>query len=309
MSAFPIDRVNAMKIYSQAYNQRRLDEAERIRRGGDPKKPLSLIQEPRFSCVRCDQKRCRLEELKECEICRDMTKKNTHKLKKKKVYTFGGIEFSSLAKANTCIVEYKKTLRVGDYLDEKHTRIVLDMIKKHPYYDEFKHNVKSSTRIVMNKLIGDYNPHLALVNDGESNVVKISLQNLGQSVENDYRKTVLSIMRNTIRHQCVEFREAVYQQSGGIFTCAVDGKVIHPNDVHVDHSNEHKVFITIAREFVDANFGGIFKQVPIIKNPDKESTYTYVMDECLETQWNDYHKANARLRILCMSCNLSGACR
>lgn len=297
------ERRIAFAKYARETEARNLAEQCRIANGGDSNHQLPMIIADRVHCPLCSQKRCRIEELKCCDVC---TKKGYEKSANS--YIFAGKSFRSKQSVLDYFKAYKQQKQIGDRMEEPYRSVMLSLLKTHPYYDELAPFIRERTQIVIEMFKDDFASHFELVNEDGSKKVFSYLKCDGRTKVNDHRKHAMHLMRDAITDQINEFK-SVALQTTGVYLCNIDNKEIDIAEVHVDHINAHKTFKTIVNEFVTAYANGDFKNVNISQNPIMNTARTHIIDADFIIAWSQYHRDHARLRILCRSHNLSAACR
>jgi hypothetical protein len=111
-------------------------------------------------------------------------------------------------------------------------------------------------------------------------------------------REALDAMRWAIRDQVVAFRAAKLNPSGNV--CEVTGTPITPADAHVDHEPPFRVLVA---DFL-AQWSVALADVRVMPTADRE-TVTVLADASLRVAWQEYHRANAGLRLVSREANLS----
>lgn len=110
----------------------------------------------------------------------------------------------------------------------------------------------------------------------------------------DHRDEVLSALRHAVREDITAFRAA--QPAGS--TCCQCGSA---GQLHVDHIEP---FVGIAEAWLD---GASWSDVRLTKDPNM--MIADALDPDVLHCWQEWHRHEARLQLLCAACNLSKGAR
>lgn len=105
--------------------------------------------------------------------------------------------------------------------------------------------------------------------------------------------------RREIRDQIVAFRDEAFAHSDSI-PCAVTGELVNRRDAHVDHC---PTFDAMLLEFLRI-YGPPLRDVAVEPTSDG-AVDTHLADLGLAGAWRNYHRENARLRVVSARANLS----
>jgi hypothetical protein len=112
-------------------------------------------------------------------------------------------------------------------------------------------------------------------------------------------KPVQSAFRNAIRPQVDAFRSSCGEPSA-LMLCPVSGDLITLADAHVDHQPE---FAAILNKFLQDE-GVAVPDVSVVGGNDGDTAWR-IDDEAFLLRWQEFHKANAGLRLVSRRANLS----
>ena len=102
--------------------------------------------------------------------------------------------------------------------------------------------------------------------------------------------------RNAIEDQVREFKDRFFEQDGE-FECSVTRECLTYKNAHVDHEYpktfDQIVYDFIKEENIDVN--SVIIEGELVKK---------LKDKRLEEEFAEYHKANAKLRVISKSANL-----
>lgn len=113
-----------------------------------------------------------------------------------------------------------------------------------------------------------------------------------------HRKLVLDAMRHEVVPQVFEFAERMYG-AGYPVLCAITECVVERADAHVDHDSP--TFLELANRFA-VKHGG-WEAIDIARADRSIGVQLGRGDQA--NAWREYHRAHARLRIVCVEANLS----
>jgi len=161
----------------------------------------------------------------------------------------------------------------------------IELFKRHPKYPEKIANI-SDISIVSNKVCSKYLGLNITKNDGS--VDDISWRNCISGKEKDNFKCALRI---SIDAQIKNFR---YMSSNECDIC----KTLDADEYHVDHETHFEELLYNFLQTTKRKRPTVFQNTT-----DNRKSFTS-NDSEYELDWQLFHKENARLRILCRSCNL-----
>ena len=177
------------------------------------------------------------------------------------------------------ICESMKTKGIQDYY------FFIELFKRHPKYPEKIDNI-CDISIVKNKVCSKYLGLVITKNDGS--VDDISWRDCISGKAKDYFKCALRI---SIDAQIKNFR---CMSSNVCDIC----KTVDADEYHVDHENHFEEIVYNFLQTIQKDRPTLFQNTT-----DNRKSFTS-HDRAYELEWQLFHKRNARLRILCRSCNL-----
>lgn len=113
-----------------------------------------------------------------------------------------------------------------------------------------------------------------------------------------HRQLVMDAMRHEVSSQVFEFAERAYS-SGTPVLCVIMGRVVERCEAHVDHSSP--TFLELADKFATQQGG--WDEMVIVHADGSIGVQLGCEDQA--KAWRDYHRHNARLRIVSIEANLS----
>jgi 5-methylcytosine-specific restriction endonuclease McrA len=166
-----------------------------------------------------------------------------------------------------------------DYYD-----FFIELFKRHPKHDE---KVKDlvDIKIRNNK---QFKKQLEVyIEKSNGDIIDISVLNKCIRGRND-KNDLNTAMRDSIKPQLSDFRKTC------IYSCVLCGAT---KDLDVDH---HKpLFCELYGNFISNR-----KDVPIVFDDNKSNVKCFRKEDVqFQIEWNNYHKTNAVLRMLCKVCN------
>lgn len=121
----------------------------------------------------------------------------------------------------------------------------------------------------------------------------------------DERRDRLNALRHAVDEQVYAFKRAAFEGKS-VVPCAIRGTLTSFLDAHVDH-----VPPTTFRSLVDRWLlsSGFKLETLEISQPRDNQVSTELVNEQQLQSWREYHRQNARLRVVCSEANLSDAKR
>ena len=115
---------------------------------------------------------------------------------------------------------------------------------------------------------------------------------------------IYGAFRGAISDQILSFRNEMFSRHHDII-CPITHIILHnDSDTHVDHHFMEKTFQQIVFNFL-RSLNMTLKDVLISKH-NGNVRFTTTLDEPLCSRWGEYHRSNAKLRLLHKSANLRG---
>ena len=114
-----------------------------------------------------------------------------------------------------------------------------------------------------------------------------------------HRQKVLRTLRELINDQILAFKQDYFQDRETAI-CEFTGEVLRFNTSHVDHAYP-RTFLALVEEWRHGHSLG-FEQIAICGSEDGVMG-DRLIDPDLESDWQDYHRDNARLRIVSVKAN------
>ncbi|MEB3248709.1 MAG: DCL family protein [Merismopediaceae bacterium] len=113
------------------------------------------------------------------------------------------------------------------------------------------------------------------------------------------RQKVLRTLRSLINDQILAFKQDYFRDRETAI-CEFTGEVLRFNTCHVDHAYP-RTFLALVEEWRHGHSLG-FEQIAICGSEDGVMG-DRLIDPDLESDWQDYHRDNARLRIVSVKAN------
>ena len=219
------------------------------------------------------------------------------KRKAKRQIEVNGIYFPTQTALKDYIREIVKQYPDEGILSDVHFSFVQSLIERHP---------QAETKIGagLHKIIIRRNPifwnnrgfHLFRIDGSDTDVSWVECL----KATPHYQK-VMAAMRNLIRDQIVDFKQSFFENGGDL--CVLTGEFIDPSSAHVDHIAP-ATFQNLVLEFckkLDINLDTIKLRDETIDN----KYFDIIADDNLSCLWQEYHRQNAKLRVISQKGNLS----
>jgi hypothetical protein len=172
--------------------------------------------------------------------------------------------------------------------DSKHFNFINELIKNHSEYDFKKGKGIDYFEIKQNK-INKKALELYIIRVDRTSI-DISYRHCCTQNKSD---NLSRAMRYSIRKQILKFRNQIKNEN--IIKCCYCGK--ENTDFEVDHVEP---FITLTKKFLQNKI-----KIPKDFIDDEKTNMPKFKEDDYEfkKEWKKYHKKNAKLQILCMTCN------
>jgi hypothetical protein len=160
----------------------------------------------------------------------------------------------------------------------------IELFERHP---NSKKRLEGITDIQIKKNIQYHNFELYIVTDISCICISYLL-----CISQKYTKNfgLKAAMRESIQSQITEFK------TNTILICEICGSSENPQADHIKHFDElYNEFLSLNTLEVPTRFNDTLANLKVFKEED----FLFCKS------WQDYHKQNATLRILCRTCNLS----
>lgn len=110
-------------------------------------------------------------------------------------------------------------------------------------------------------------------------------------------RSMKKAMRQLIEEQINEFRTSVFKSNNKVECEICKCSLYNNSKTHIDHI---VTFISLVNKFLEIN------NISVIETKEGTNLWdTTFIDDKLTHDWQDFHKQNAKLRPLCVKCNLS----
>jgi hypothetical protein len=187
---------------------------------------------------------------------------------------------------------------IGECLDVKtkypsEYEILIKILERNPTFtDEIKQNM--NTIQIRNNAYGNGLECNIIKEDGSE--VAISWHQAIDGKSKSSKEELICALRTSINPQILQYK---HDNTNECVICQKKGKV------HIDHYKPQ--FKKLSEDFIHSMES---KGVSIPNNfrniDDRTNRRCFLeTDNTFASKWNDYHRTNAELRILCESCNLS----
>jgi hypothetical protein len=175
--------------------------------------------------------------------------------------------------------------------------ILIELLKRNPKFKSKSQNM-CNLKIQQNKLSRQKAYEILIINNDET-TTDISWKHdaiKGESKTKDIQ--LKEAMRSSVDEQILDFR-----RKNEIKSCEICGNI---ENLDVDHNDEkNSAFAELVSNFsnenenieLPENFGQL--------NDETNRTCFLEKDNVFRDKWNEYHRQNAKLRMLCSKCNLS----
>jgi hypothetical protein len=187
-------------------------------------------------------------------------------------------------------------------LDDSDFIIVSDLLDRHPESD-IKKGVGVKSIIVRQDQKFGTTRHFCLVRLDDS-IIDFSIGKCFSSNPNTPIKLFKSCARRAVENQVIYFINsyfAKHQDSSGKVICAITGVAVDKDNASVDHTPP-TTFDNIVLTFIQANNLDLDKVV--FTSADTYKVGKEFTDEKLKTDFANYHKQVAKLRITTRTANL-----
>jgi hypothetical protein len=195
----------------------------------------------------------------------------------------GNKKFKSKKETKEFVSQYLKS---NDSVDVSDKPWILDLLKKHPRWNEKSVSLKD---VVIKKTDRGQNAFHLIKNNGDIEDISY-LKCLNGENE---KQLLYKAMRHEINGQIEQFRKKIFNTTQTV-ECELCSKSLKndPN-THIDHVNP---FIDIANSFLDFEPNVQTKSTGYVR---------IIIDENIRQKWWKYHETYATLRPLCANCNLT----
>jgi len=167
----------------------------------------------------------------------------------------------------------------------QHWELFIFLFKRHPNYPDGFDGLRD--------IMVQYNPVFrnnleVLIKKVNGEVDTVSVFN--KCITGKPQKEIYSAMRTTVLPQILRFKNS------SELICTICSSSENPQADHFGHQ-----FAELAHDFIENKWKG---DAP--KEFEQDESHCRTFKECdgkFENEWYNYHKTNARLRILCAKCN------
>ena len=175
-------------------------------------------------------------------------------------------------------------------------KILIELFKRHPDFKSKTENM-CNIKIQQNKMSRGKAYETIIINNDET-TTDISWIMAVSGKHKSPHINLMEAMRSCLDEQIRDFR-----QKNEIRSCEICGNI---ENLDVDHNDEkNSAFAELVSNFsnenenieLPENFGQL--------NDETNRTCFLEKDNVFRDKWNEYHRQNAKLRMLCSKCNLS----
>lgn len=175
--------------------------------------------------------------------------------------------------------------------------ILIELLKRHPEFESKSQNM-CNLKIQQNKLSRQRAYEVLIINhDGTTTDISWAHDVIkGKSKPKNIQLN--EAMRSSVNEQILDFR-----RKNEIKSCEICGNI---ENLDVDHNDEkNSSFSELVCNFLDENKNieppNIFGQL----NDGTNRTCFLEKDNVFREKWIEYHRKNAKLRMLCHNCNIN----
>lgn len=217
----------------------------------------------------------------------------------RRTFTFGGVTYATKKAAKDAVRALVARQALGVMLGPEDDQVVRDLLGMHPEADK---KIDCGVRGFTVRLDPEWRRNRQIILhrvDGTSSDFSWHACIDGANPLRDIREA----FRRAVVDQVLAFRDA--QLAAGA-VCPFRGVALTARTSHVDHEAP-RTFARLLEDFL-AGEGMALADVPITPSADNQ-LWADLADAGLSARWQDYHRANARLRLLSRGANLSEARR
>lgn len=210
------------------------------------------------------------------------------------IYTLGAKEFKTKNAITAYFRNYLKTHDEGNTLSGEAYDIMADLIQWHPEYNANWGNNFS----VGKSVYGDKN----FIVNGETYSYLKCIK--GGTSEQNHRFNVIRACRYAIKSQTIEYLDD-NEVSENLYLCEISGECYPREQIHVDHNFNIITFQKIVENFL-TELGISYVDITLLNEADS-LCLVHLLDSPFHGLFTDYHRKNAKLRIIHKDYNLSGS--